>query len=75
LPAGSSGGASRSERSAAGPVGVTYCVGVTADTRGKRLSPDAIVPYAHEAADTYEVIDWIAHQPWSNGQVAMRGGS
>jgi predicted acyl esterase len=27
-------------------------VGVTADTRGKRLSPDAIVPYEHEAADT-----------------------
>jgi len=50
-------------------------VGVTADTRGKRLSPDAIAPYEHEAADTYEVIDWIAHQPWCNGQVAMRGGS
>lgn len=50
-------------------------VGVTADTRGKRLSPDVIVPYEHEAADTYEVIDWIVHQPWSNGQVAMRGGS
>jgi len=50
-------------------------VGVTADTRGKRLSPDEIVPYEHEAADTYDVIDWIAHQPWSNGQVGMRGGS
>ncbi len=50
-------------------------VGVTADTRGKRLSPDEVVPYEHEVADTYEVIDWIAHQPWSNGEVAMRGGS
>ncbi|HWS69321.1 MAG TPA: CocE/NonD family hydrolase, partial [Steroidobacteraceae bacterium] len=50
-------------------------VGVTADTRGKRLSPDEVVPYEHEVADTYEVIDWIAHQSWSNGEVAMRGGS
>lgn len=50
-------------------------VGVTVDTRGKRLSPDAIVPYEHEADDCYDVIDWVAHQPWSNGQVGMRGGS
>ena len=50
-------------------------VGVIADTRGKRLSPDAIVPYEHEAADAYDVIDWIAHQPWSNGAVGMHGGS
>ena len=50
-------------------------VAVIADTRGKRLSPEAIVPYEHEAADAYDVIDWIAHQPWSDGQVGMRGGS
>jgi uncharacterized protein len=50
-------------------------VGVTADTRGKRLSPDPIVPYEHEAADAYGVIDWIIRQPWSNGAVGMRGGS
>jgi hypothetical protein len=50
-------------------------VGVIADTRGKRLSPDAVVPYEHEAADAYDVIDWIAHQAWSNGAVGMRGGS
>lgn len=50
-------------------------VGVTADTRGKRLSPDPIVPYEHEVADSHDVIDWIVHQPWSNGKVGMRGGS
>jgi uncharacterized protein len=50
-------------------------VGVIADTRGKRLSPDPIVPYEHEASDGYDVIDWIAKQPWSDGQVGMRGGS
>jgi putative CocE/NonD family hydrolase len=50
-------------------------VSVIADTRGKRLSPDEIVPYEHEATDTAEVIEWITRQPWSNGQVGMRGGS
>jgi hypothetical protein len=50
-------------------------VGVIADTRGKRLSPDPIVPYEHEASDGYDIIDWIAKQPWSDGQVGMRGGS
>jgi uncharacterized protein len=50
-------------------------VGVIADTRGKRLSPDAIVPYEHEASDGYDIIDWISKQPWSDGQVGMRGGS
>jgi putative CocE/NonD family hydrolase len=50
-------------------------VSVIADTRGKRLSPDPIVPYEHEASDADEVIEWIARQPWSNGQVGMLGGS
>jgi predicted acyl esterase len=50
-------------------------VGVTAETRGKRFSPDEIEPYEHEAKDTYEVIDWISKQPWSNGKVGMYGGS
>jgi hypothetical protein len=50
-------------------------VGVVAYTRGKRYSPDAIVPYEYDGADAYDVIDWIARQPWSNQQVAMYGGS
>jgi len=50
-------------------------VGIIADTRGKRLSPDPIVPYEHEASDGYDIIDWIAKQPWSDGRVGMRGGS
>jgi len=50
-------------------------VGVAAETRGKRLSPDEIVPYEHEAKDTYGVIDWISQQSWSNGKVGMYGGS
>ena len=50
-------------------------VGVIADARGKRLSPDKIRPFETEATDTHEVIDWIARQPWSDGQVGMWGGS
>jgi putative CocE/NonD family hydrolase len=50
-------------------------VGVSSDTRGKRLSPDEIVLYEDDARDLYWVIDWISHQPWSNGKVGMWGGS
>ena len=50
-------------------------VGVTAETRGKRNSPDPIEPYEHEVDDTYEVIDWISKQSWSDGQVGMYGNS
>lgn len=50
-------------------------VGVTAETRGKRNSPDPIEPYEHEVDDTYDVIDWISKQPWSDGRVGMYGSS
>ena len=50
-------------------------VGVTAETRGKRNSPDPVEPYEHEVDDTYEVIDWISKQPWSDGQVGMYANS
>ncbi len=48
---------------------------VVADARGKRLSPDPILPYEHEVGDTTAVIDWISRQAWSNGAVGMYGGS
>ncbi|MEO6979295.1 MAG: CocE/NonD family hydrolase, partial [Mucilaginibacter sp.] len=50
-------------------------VGIVADTRGKRLSPDPIEPYEHESRDVNAVIDWISKQHWSNGKVGMYGGS
>ncbi len=50
-------------------------VGVIANTRGKRFSPEEIEPFEHDAKDAYEVIDWISKQPWSNGEVGMMGGS
>jgi putative CocE/NonD family hydrolase len=50
-------------------------VGIVADTRGKRLSPEPVEPYEHEARDVNTVISWITRQPWSNGKVGMYGGS
>ena len=50
-------------------------VGVIANSRGKRLSSNAITPWEHEGEDAAAVIEWISHQPWSNGDVVMYGGS
>ena len=50
-------------------------VGVVADARGKGLSPDEIRPFETAGEDADGVIDWIAKQPWSDGQVGMWGGS
>jgi putative CocE/NonD family hydrolase len=50
-------------------------VGIVADVRGKRLSPDEVAPYENDARDVYDVIDWVSKQPWSNGKVGMYGGS
>lgn len=44
-------------------------------TRGKALSKSRINPYKYEANDTYNIIDWISKQPWSNKKVGMYGGS
>lgn len=49
--------------------------GVSADARGKRLSPDRIEPWQHEVDDTYAVIDWISRQAWCDGRVGMHGSS
>ena len=50
-------------------------VGAAAYSRGKGRSSDAIVPFERDGADAAAVIDWIAVQPWSDGQVGMFGGS
>jgi uncharacterized protein len=49
--------------------------GVVAFARGKGTSTDKIRPWAVESEDVNAVIDWIAGQPWSDGQVGMFGGS
>jgi hypothetical protein len=50
-------------------------VGVVAYARGKRGSPDRIVPFEYDGEDARAVIDWIAHQSWSDGRVGMYGSS
>ena len=32
-----------------------------------------VVPYEHDGEDARAVIEWIAHEPWSDGRVAMYG--
>jgi len=49
--------------------------GVMGLTRGKGCSPGEIVPYEHDGADAAALVDWIAAQPWSDGNVGMYGGS
>lgn len=50
-------------------------VGVVATTRGKRLSPQEVEPFEHDAEDAYDIIEWISKQTWCNGKVGMYGGS
>ncbi len=50
-------------------------IGVIANSRGKRLSSNTIVPWEYEGKDATAVIDWISKQSWSDGRVAMYGGS
>lgn len=45
------------------------------DTRGQGLSDGEFNFYFPEGKDGYDTIEWIAKQTWSNGKVAMDGGS
>lgn len=48
---------------------------VSVDKRGKGASGGTFTPSNGAGPDGCEVIDWIKQQPWSNGEVVMRGGS
>ncbi len=50
-------------------------VGVVAYTRETPGTPYRVVPFEHDGDDARAVIDWIAQQPWSDGQVGMYGVS
>ncbi|MGW8250729.1 MAG: CocE/NonD family hydrolase, partial [Anaerolineales bacterium] len=45
------------------------------DNRGRGNSGGEFEPYVHDEKDAYDVIQWLAVQPWCDGQVAMWGGS
>ncbi|MEM9450660.1 MAG: CocE/NonD family hydrolase [Cyanobacteria bacterium P01_E01_bin.6] len=44
-------------------------------TRGRYESGGRYTPFIHETGDGQATLDWISHQPWYDGQVAMWGGS
>ncbi|MEV8637085.1 CocE/NonD family hydrolase [Streptosporangium sp. NPDC051023] len=48
---------------------------VMQDTRGRGASGGRFTPFVHEREDGYDSIDWIASQPWCDGNVGMFGGS
>ena len=45
------------------------------DCRGRFGSQGAWEPFVNEKTDGYDTIEWLAEQSWSNGKVAMIGGS
>ena len=48
---------------------------VLVDVRGRGNSEGAFAPFENEGRDGYDVVEWLAKQPWCNGKVAMWGGS
>lgn len=48
---------------------------VSVDSRGRGNSGGTFDPFAQEAHDGYDVVEFLAKQPWCNGKVAMWGGS
>ncbi len=45
------------------------------DVRGRWESEGRFDPYAHEADDGPQAVEWLAAQPWCDGQVVTSGGS
>ncbi len=45
------------------------------DVRGRGNSEGEYKPFVNEGRDGYDVVEWLASQSWSNGKVAMIGGS
>ena len=45
------------------------------DVRGRFRSEGEPVAFVNEVPDGYDTIEWIAQQPWSNGDVGMWGDS
>ena len=45
------------------------------DCRGRGGSGGEFRQWIHDAPDGYDTVQWIATQPWSDGQVGLGGGS
>jgi uncharacterized protein len=48
---------------------------LTVDVRGRGNSEGVFHPLIQEAQDGYDVVEWLAKQPYCNGKVTMWGGS
>ena len=48
---------------------------VRQDTRGRYASDGDFVPFEREADDGYDSVEWVAAQPWCDGNVGMFGAS
>ena len=48
---------------------------VTQDTRGRYSSEGVDRLFYDDGPDGYDTIEWIASQPWCNGEVGITGGS
>ncbi len=45
------------------------------DVRGRGNSEGVFRPFVHEAHDGYDLVEWLARQPYCDGKVASWGGS
>lgn len=48
---------------------------VLQDVRGRGSSEGVFEPFVHEEADGYDSVEWVARQPWCDGDVVMAGAS
>jgi hypothetical protein len=48
---------------------------LTVDVRGRGNSEGQYDPLLQEARDGYDVVEWLAKQPYCNGKISMWGGS
>ena len=48
---------------------------VLVDVRGRGNSQGNFEPFAHDPQDGYDIVEFLAKQPWSNGKITMWGGS
>lgn len=48
---------------------------VSLDTRGRGDSDGEFMPFHHEGADGHDAVEWLASQPWCDGNVVTFGGS
>jgi len=45
------------------------------DVRGRYESQGVFYPFRHEGPDGYDTVEWLAAQPWCNGEVGTLGAS